>query len=369
MPQNQNKKNQNSIFKKFDSFIIKIQGVSLSQKLFFTKNLGVMIKSGLSLSVAVRTLSLQTPNRLFKIILSDAYERIEKGQSLSDALSAYPEIFSEVFINMISTGEKSGNLEKILDELTLQMKKTHELTSKVKSALAYPCFILVAMLGIGALMMLFVVPQVVEIFADINATLPLPTRMLIFVSGFISNNIIWIALACLIFLAAFVKYIKTKTGKYYLHFLFLKLPIFKTITKKINLAKFSRTFSSLLATDIPIVKTIQITGGVLGNTVYKNFVIASSEGVKRGEPIAKILSENPELFPPIITQMIEVGEQTGTLDNILNDLAEFYEEEVKNTMDGLASIIEPVLILGLGIAVAGMAVSIIMPMYSMTEQM
>ena len=369
MPEDQNQKKQISIFKKLDKFIVKLQGVSLSQKLFFTKNLGVMMKSGLSLSVAVKTLSRQTPNKLFKEILCNAYEQIEKGRSLSSALSAYTMIFSEVFSNMISTGEKSGNLEKILKELTIQMKKTHELTSKVKSALAYPCFILAAMLGIGTLMIIFVVPQIMEIFSDINATLPLPTRILIGTSNFVNSYILWIVPACLILLVIFIRYIRTKSGKHYLHLLFLKLPIFKTIVRKINLAKFSRTFSSLLATDIPIVQTIQITGGVLGNTIYKNFVIASSERIKKGEPIAKVLGENPELFPPIITQMIEVGEQTGTLDNILDDLAEFYEDDVKNTMDSLASIIEPVLILGLGIAVAGMAISIIMPMYSITEQM
>ena len=368
MPKNQNIENKNSIFKKLDNFIIKLQGVSLSQKLFFTKNLGVMVKSGLSLSVAIKTLSRQATSKLLKKILSDSQAQIEQGRSLSQALSAYPEIFSQVFINMLDVGEKSGSLEKVLTELTLQMKKTHELTSKVKSALAYPGFILIAMLGIGVLMMLFVVPQVINIFSDINATLPLPTRILIALSGFINNHILWLALCFFISLAALIKFFRTKKGKYYFHFALLKLPILKTIIKKINLAKFSRTFGSLLATDIPIVKTIQITGGVLGNTIYKDYVTAAAERIKKGDAIAKILAEDPNLFPPIITQMIEVGEQTGTLDNILNDLAEFYEEDVSNTMDGLASIIEPVLIIFLGAAVAGMAIAIIMPMYSITEQ-
>ena len=326
-----------------------------------------MIKSGLSLSVAIKTLALQTPNKYFKKILTHAYTEIEKGQTLSNALKKYPRIFSEVFINMIDVGEKSGNLEKVLENLTLQLKKTHELTSKVKGALAYPAFIILTMVGIGIIIMAYVVPQVIEIFSDIDAVLPLPTRILIIVGNLFGKYGLWFALSFLVIVAALVKFIRTKVGKFYLHLLFLKIPPFGSITKKINLAKFARTFSSLLATDIPIVKTIIITGGVLGNVHYKNYVVASADAIKKGEPIAKTLSKKPDLFPPVVTQMLHVGEETGTLDNILNDLAEFYEEEVKNTMDSIASIIEPVLIIILGAAVAAMAISIIMPMYSITQ--
>lgn len=368
--QNQNLNSEipkSSIFAKLNDFIIQLQGVSLSQKLFFTKNLGVMVKSGLSLSVAIKTLARQTSNKFFKKILDETHQTIEKGQMLSDALAAYPRYFSEIFINMIQVGEKSGNLEKVLEELTLQLKKTHELNSRVKGALAYPAFILAAMIGIGVLMLLFVIPQIVDIFSDINADLPLPTRILIALSNFFSHYTLWLALGLVVFLAALIKLIRTKTGKYYLHLILLKMPVINIIIKKINLAKFSRTFSTLMSTDIPIVKTLQITGGVLSNTHYKNYVIASAEQIKKGENVAKILAEKPDLFPPVVTQMIEVGEKTGTLNNILEDLAEFYEEEISNVMKGLASIIEPVLIIVLGAAVAAMAIAIIMPMYSITQ--
>ncbi|NQU77771.1 type II secretion system F family protein, partial [Candidatus Falkowbacteria bacterium] len=361
-------KPQTKTIEKINNFITQLQGVPLSQKLFFTKNLGVMTKAGLSLSAAVKTLSLQTNNKLLKKILQKTHEEIEQGNYLSDSLAKYPKTFSPVFINMIRAGEKGGNLEKVLKELALQMKKTHELSSKIKSALAYPAFILVAMAGIGILMMIFVVPQVIDIFSDMEATLPLPTRILIFTSSFVTSNGLLLAILFLISVAAFVKFIRTKTGRRYFHIILLKSPVIGSIIKKINLAKFSRTFSSLLATDIPIVQTLEITGTVLGNTIYRDYVTAASEKVKKGESVAKILSENDKLFPPVVIQMIQVGEETGTLDNILQDLADFYEDEVSNLMEGLASIIEPVLIIILGIAVAGMALSIIMPMYSLTEQ-
>lgn len=353
---------------KLENLRLHFQPISLSQKLFFTKNLQVMIKAGLPLSTAIRTLSQQTVNKKFKVVLLEMSGKIEKGDNLAKTLKDHPEIFSEVFIYMVEAGEKSGNLEEVLGELTTQLKKTHELMAKIKGALAYPIFVVSAMLGIGTLMMIFVVPKIVDIFAEFDTKLPIATRVLIFVSNNLIKHGILTVVSGLILVVILVKLSRTKKGKYLLHKILLKTPIFGVIIKKINLAKFSRTFCSLLKTDIPIVQTMEITSKVLGNKVYEEYVLAKTENIKRGEAIAKALSQNPKIFPPVVTQMVEVGEKTGTLDNILEDLAEFYEEDVSQAMSGLSSIIEPILILILGVAVAGMAIAIIMPMYTLTQQ-
>ncbi|MBU4332125.1 type II secretion system F family protein [Patescibacteria group bacterium] len=363
-----NKTTETAWKKKLIDTFVRFQGVPLSQKLFFTKNLQVMIKAGIPLSTALNILARQTPNEKFKRIIFAVHKKVEKGDSLAKSLSEYPKIFSEVFVNMISAGEKSGSLENILGQLTLQMKKTHELLARIKSALAYPAFVILAMVGMGVLMLIFVIPKIIDIFAEINATLPLPTRILIFVSNFIVKNGVWVILGAVVLLVFTIKFLRSKRGQKYFHKALLATPILSPIIKKINLAKFSRTFSSLLATDIPIVQTLQITGRVLGNTSYQEYVIHVAEEIKSGESVAKVLSQKPALFPPVVTQMVEVGEKTGSLDNILKDLAEFYEEDVNQTMSGLSSIIEPVLILVLGVAVAGMAVAVIMPMYSLSQQ-
>lgn len=356
-----------NIGQKFEKLQIYFQPVTLAEKLFFTKNLQVMIKAGLPLSVSLQTLARQTENKKFKKILNEITIKIEKGQLLALSLSNYPRVFPEVFVNMVEAGEKSGNLENVLSQITIQLKKSHELIAKIKGALAYPVFVVAAMFGIGSLMMVYVVPKIIEIFKEFETQLPLPTRVLILLSNAITDHGIWLLLFLLIIVAAFVKLIRTDKGRYFWHKILLKTPIIAPIIKKVNLAKFSRTFSSLLKTDIPIIQTIEITSRVLGNRIYRNYVNNVSENIKKGEAIAATLSQNPAIFPPVITQMIEVGEKTGSLDNILEDLADFYEEEVGQTMSGLSSIIEPILILILGAGVAGMAISIIMPMYTLTQ--
>lgn len=353
---------------KFTSLLLYLTPIGLEEKIFFTKNLRVMIRAGLSLSVALETLSRQTTNRKFKKILSEIHQAVEKGRPLSENLALYPKIFSEVTVNMIQVGEKSGKLEDVLEQITIQMKKIHELMGKVKGAMIYPTIVVLTMIVIGIVMMIFVIPKILTIFEEAQATLPLATRLLIFISNYTSKYSLAFLGGIIFFGILFFKIISTKPGKFYFDLCLLRTPVFSSIIKKVNLAKFSRTFSSLLATDIPIVETFKITSRVLGNVHYQNLVFETADKIKKGEAIAKSLEKNPLLFPPIVTQMIAVGEETGTLDSILNDLTEFYEADVKETMSAFATIIEPVLIVFLGIAVAAMAIAIIMPMYSLTQQ-
>ncbi|MDP2830599.1 MAG: type II secretion system F family protein, partial [bacterium] len=324
---------------------------------------------GISLSVALKTLTKQAENKFFAKILKEISGSVEKGVSFAESLRPYKKIFGELFINMIEAGEVSGKLEDVLGQLYTQLKKQHELISKVKGALTYPVIIIIAMAGIGAFMMVFIVPKITGMFKDFNAELPLPTKILIAVSEGLVNNGLLSAIIFIAVVLTLIQVLRTYKGKYYFQAILLKLPIFAPIIKKINLARFARTVSGLLKTDIMIIKTFQITASVLGNLHYRKALEEMSEKIKKGSQINEIVASYPQLFPPVVYQMIAVGEETGELDNILSELAEFYENEIDQIMSNLPSIIEPVLILVLGCGVGAMAVAIIMPMYSITQAM
>ncbi len=352
---------------KIGLFLQRLSSIPISEKLFFVQHLGIMLKAGISLSVALKTLGKQTGNKRFAGIINDISGNVEKGVSFTESLRPHEKIFGQLFVSMIESGEISGKLEEVLKRLYIQFKKNHELVSKVKGALTYPTVILFAMSGIGVFMMIAVVPKITVMFKDFNAELPLATKLLIK----FSDSLVAYGLFYLIGLVAFIIILfqlgKTGKGKYFFHGLLLKLPIFSPIIKKINLARFSRTISSLLKTDIMIIKSFQITANVLGNVYYRDALNEMSSKIKKGGTINEVIAHYPKLFPPVVAQMISVGEETGELDYILEELAEFYEGEIDQTMNNLPAIIEPLLILLLGLVVGGMAVAVIMPMYSLTS--
>ena len=356
-----------SALNKINRFLERFSRVPIAEKLFFVRHLNIMLKAGISLSVALKTLAKQTGNKKFSRVLSDISNNVEKGVSFTESLKPHEKIFSQLFINMVESGEVSGKLEEVLKRLYIQFKKNHELVSKVKGALTYPMVILIAMSGIGAFMMIAVVPKITAMFKDFNAELPLATKILIKFSDSLAAHGWLYLIGLVIFILIIVQSAKTKPGKYYLDLMLLKLPIFGPIVKKINLAKFSRTISSLLKTDIMIIKSFQITASVLGNTHYRQALLEMSAKIKKGGTINEVISGYQKLFTPVVRQMISVGEETGELDTILEELAEFYEGEIDQIMNNLPSIIEPILILVLGLVVGGMAVAVIMPMYSLTS--
>lgn len=348
--------------------ILSWQRISVVDKIFFTQNLQVMLKAGLTMVNALSTLADQTGNKRFRNILHDLRQDIEKGQALSEALSRYPKVFPEIFINMVRAGEKSGKLEEVLLHITNQMRKSHTLVAKIRGALTYPIVVIVAMIGIGITMIMFVLPQITSIFTEVDAVLPLPTRILIATSDIVQRSGVWILLALIVLIGFFIYLIHTPKGKKVWHTLLLKLPMAGPIFHKINLAKCARTFSSLLKTDIQIVQTFQITATTVGNVRYREALMLAADQVKKGTTVAQAIGANRLLFPPLVIQMVAVGEETGTLDSVLDELAGFYEEEVDRVMNNLSTVIEPILIVLLGGAVGFLAVSIIMPIYSLTEQ-
>lgn len=369
--QQNNEKNTKADLKSFytrlNDFVMKLSRVPLKERLFFVQHLGVMLKAGISLGVALKTLAKQTTNKYFNKVLTDVANRVEKGESFAESLTPYKKTFGEMFINMVEAGELSGKLEEVLHELFIQMKKEHALISKVKGALTYPTVVLLAMLGIGTFMIVKVVPQITSMFTEMNAELPLPTRILIKTSSLIVSNGLLSLLTVISVVAIFIYTIRTPKGKYVFQGFLLKMPVLGEIIKKINMARFARNISSLLKTDIMIIKSFQITASVLGNLHYRRALEDMAQRIKKGGKLSDVVSSYPKLFTPVVTQMVSVGEDTGELDNILVELAEFYEEEVDNIMENLPSIIEPLLILVLGLGVGAIAVAIIMPMYSITQ--
>ncbi|MBU4482176.1 type II secretion system F family protein [Candidatus Parcubacteria bacterium] len=350
-----------------NKYLSKLQKISLKDKIFFTKNLGVMIKAGLSLGQALRALADQTANKKFKKILTEVEEKVNKGTSFAESLKNHPKTFNQLFISMVESGEASGNLEEVLKQLHRQMTRDHALISKIRGAMIYPAIVIMAMIGIGIGMIVFVIPKFMSIFEEVNAELPFMTRALMNISDFMVANGPLATLCLIIITAVLIKIFKTKKGKNFLHLIFLKTPILAPIVKKVNLARFSRTLSSLLKTDIPIVKAFEITARVLGNVHYKNALNDAREKIEKGEHIRQSLEKYNKLFPPVVIQMITVGEETGALDNVLDELANFYEEDVDQTMKNLPTIIEPVLMLVLGVGVGLMAVAVLMPMYSLGQ--
>lgn len=247
------------------------------------------------------------------------------------------------------------------------MKKDHTLKSKVRGAMIYPLIIVVAMLGIGIFAMIFVIPKITSIYEEMDAALPLMTQILITASKFMAGNTIVFLVSLVAIIIGLQRTIATKKGKHFFHRILLKTPIAGSIIKKVNLARFTRTLSSLLKTDIPIVQSFNVIAQTLGNVIYRQFVLEVGKDLEKGEPLKNILKKDPALFPPVVTQMISVGEESGTLDTITEEIAVFYEEDIDQTMSNLTVIIEPILMIVLGVAIAAIAAAIIMPMYNLSS--
>lgn len=341
--------------------------VPLKEKMFFVEHLAVMLKAAIPLDRALSTLVEQTAHKRFQRILQTILEAVKRGETLSSGLTQFESVFGGFFVSMIAAGEYSGKLEEGLRRLYVQMKKDYDLKSKVTSALVYPAFVLVAMAGIGSAVMLYVVPRLIPLFEGFHAQLPLATRILIGTSRFFTNHARLIAL---VLLGAGIGTIKLLRGplRAAWHAFLLHLPLISGIIKKVNIARFARTLSSLLSTDILVVDALTITAAIMGSAQYKMALASAAEQIKKGIPIADALKKYPALFPPTVHTMVQVGEESGTLVDLLEEVAQFYEESVDDTTKSIASIIEPALIILLGAAVGGMALAILMPMYALMNQ-
>ncbi|OGL90341.1 hypothetical protein A3I45_01490 [Candidatus Uhrbacteria bacterium RIFCSPLOWO2_02_FULL_53_10] len=338
--------------------------VSLAEKMMFMRNLKVMVRAGVPLPQALDILSLQTGSKQLKHAIEDMREKVMQGETLSLAMSRHPAIFSDLFLNMIKVGEESGTMEDVLTHLTLQLEREHDLRSKIQGALMYPAVVVVAMVGIGIIMLISVVPNLAKTFQDLGATLPPTTRFIIGLGEFLSHQ--WYIALLVLLAAGFALWraLKSKQGKWVADGLMLRMPLFASLVQKINSAFFARTLSSLIGAGIPIVKSLEITSTVLSNGRFRKALESAAEEVRKGAKLSQALKSSGKLYPLVVLQMLEVGEETGQTGEILGTLADFFEEEVNAITKNMASIIEPALMLFMGGLVGFFAVSMIQPMYS-----
>jgi type IV pilus assembly protein PilC len=361
------KRQNNGKIKNIKISIPFLGSVSLVDKMLFVKNLQVMVSSGVPLPRSLNTLSVASKNKKFAKILLEIKEEVVKGQSFSKTLLKYPKVFPELFANMVRVGEEAGTLDNTLGILGNQMEKDHNLRSKIKGALVYPAVIVTAMIGVGILMLVTVVPKLAKTFDDLGIELPATTKIIIFLANFLVEKwyIVLLVFIILAFLATSA--LRTKKGKRILSKILLKTPIISPLVNKTNCAYTARTLSSLIASGVPLVRTLQITSGAVTNFYYQKALQEMAVKVQKGEKISVAISEYEDLYPIIMIQMLKVGEETGETSSILEKIAVFFEQEVTDSAKNLSSIIEPVLMLVIGAAVGFFAISMIQPMYSMLE--
>jgi type II secretory pathway component PulF len=353
-----------------DWVAIHITTISFTDKVFFVDHLKTMVKAGLSIVEALDILAKEMANRKFQLQLHEVKEKVEKGQPLSEVLAQYPKMFPPIYVKMIAAGEVSGKLQESLEQIVLQMKKTQQLIASIRGAMIYPGVVVSAMFAIGIMMATVVLPQLLILFDDFDAELPLATRILISITDVISQPVYLILIlgAIGVILGVWVysvrKYIRFRRV---IHRYTLRVPIFGNVIKTINLARFSLTLSSLMRSGIPIIDAVHITSETCSNLTYREALDVVSQKVQGGSPLSEILSQYDTIFPSMVTEMILVGERTGEVDHMLSELAEYYGNEVDKTMKNFSTIIEPVLILIMGAAVAGLAVAVVTPMFNLVQ--
>jgi len=340
--------------------------ISAKDLVLFSRQLSILFKSKVSLVESLQTLAVQTKSLDFKEKIFKLAEEIEGGSSLSGALSHFPKVFSSFYIAMVRAGEASGKLSESLEYLAEHLEREYHLTSRIKGAMIYPAVVLLVAIAVLALMIIFVIPQLTKVLAEVGGELPAVTKMVISLSDLFRKSG-WLIILGLIFLGIGLhRYYKSKKGKKVFDRAFLRLPLVSPILEMIHLSRFAENLSTLITGGLPIAQALEITGDIVGNTVYKEIIFAARDEVRKGEPISSVLSRYPEFFPPVFTQMTLVGERTGTLDKTLMDLVSFYQKEVDRGVENLLSVLEPLLIVFLGGIVAGLMVAILMPLYKMT---
>ena len=342
-----------------------IRMISVAEKMLFSRNLAVMLSAGLPISRALTALSRQTRNKKFKKVIADLEAEIQKGEPLSMAMDQHPEVFSALFAAMVRSGEKSGKLPESLNLISRQLEREMILKRRIKGALMYPMIIFAAMIGVGIVMMIFVVPTLVSVFTELNVELPLSTKIVIFTSSFLVNNLFLASLTVFAVIVFVFWALRAKRGKRLLDAVFLRLPFFSSLVKKINSSRTTRTLSSLIGAGVDIIEAFDVAKSVVGNHYYQEVLEKAKAEIQKGQPIAQVFLAAENLYPPLVGEMVAVGEETGELSNMLLRLADFYEEEVGETTKNLTTIIEPILMIFIGAVVGFFAVSMIQPMYSM----
>jgi len=333
----------------------------------FSRQLSVMISADVPVVQSLKVLVRQTANARLRTVVANLAADVEGGTKFSIALGRYPKVFSDFFINIVRSGETTGKLDEVLDYLATQQEKDYDLQSKIKGAMIYPAFILFGLVTVGIVMMIFVIPKLTDVLKESGATLPLSTRILIGTSDLMKNY--WWALAIAAIGIVFgIRYlISFPLGRKYWDTLKLKLPIFGELFKRIYMVRFTRGLTTLLTGGVEIVGSLKIAGEIVGNAVYKDLIFETMREVQDGNPITTVFARSKEI-PVMMTQMLGIGEQTGKIDVILERITDFYTREIENMVRNLTTIMEPLIMLVMGVAVGIMVAAVILPMYSLATQ-
>lgn len=341
--------------------------VKEDQLVMATRNLGSMLTAGLPLSRALSVIERQSKNPRMQGVMRDVRERIDKGESFHDALAKYPKVFSKLYVAMVRAGEESGGLAEALKIIGLQLEQSSSLKKKIKGAMIYPTIVIVVMLVIGVLMMIFVIPSITATFTKLNVDLPIMTRILIGTSAFMSNNAVLVLGGIIAVVAGFISFLRTYVGKRIFHYIIIRLPIIGNLVKETNAARTARTLSSLLSSGVDMLAAIEITGEVVQNVYYKKVIADAAVRVEKGSPLSEAFVAAQHLYPILVGEMILVGEETGQIGQMMQELATFYETEVSQKTKDLSTIIEPILMVVIGGTVGFFALAMIAPIYSISD--
>jgi type IV pilus assembly protein PilC len=340
--------------------------VALMDLVSFTRQLATMVDAGLAMVQSLQALAEQTTNKVMRDVIKDVCTRVEGGDSFSEALQKHPKVYSRLYVCMVAAGEKGGLLAEILARLAVYLENTARLRKKVKSAMMYPTVVTIVAILITIFLLIKVVPVFGEIFNSFGATLPAPTQFLINLSNIVKHWILLILIGGGGLVYGWFYFIKTTTGRKFWDTYRIKLPIFGVIAHKICLARFTRTLASLIRSGVPILEVLQIVSQTVGNVVMEKAIKTAATDIERGESIAQALSKHP-IFPSMIVRMVTAGEQTGKIDNMLERISDFLDEEIETTLSGLTALIEPILIVFLGVVVGGMVICMFLPIFKMPE--
>lgn len=339
--------------------------INLQDKVVFSKNLARMLQAGLSMTRALQVLKKQTNKKKLADLFDTLIQEIEEGGTLSTGLAKSPKIFSPLFIAMVHAGEESGNIPGNLLEVSNQLDKTYKLRKKIKGAMVYPGVIVTAMLIIGVLMFIFVIPTLLDTFKDFDLDLPASTKLVIFVSDSLQDYTVLFLGALIALVGGGIAAFRAPSMQKYVDLMILKLPVVGTMAKELNAALTARTLSSLLGSGLSVNKALTITKEVIQNTRYKRSFDDGLKYIEQGAQLSRVFQERKDLYPVMMGEMIEVGEETGKIVDMLKDVALFYEDEVDAKTKNLSTIIEPVLMIFIGAAVGFFAISMMSPMYSL----
>ena len=346
----------------------RLQGISEKEKTVFTRQLATMVEAGLPLARALEILVGQTRNPRFREMLSSSLRDVQAGVSLSSSLEKHEGIFSRVYISLIRAGEASGALDTILKRLADNQEKRQEFIGQTRGALIYPAIVVVGMGGVFVMMMTFVIPKLTDMYRDLGADLPLPTKIMIGLSDFMTG--FWWLILLVIGVTAFLgwRFSQTKQGRYIFARMVLRLPIVGNISGQSQLAELSRTLGLLVSSGVPILTALDISKGAVGNVLYLEAIDRVAVSVEKGAPLSAAIKKDA-LFPVSLGQMVEVGEETGKVDEVLFKTAKFFESEVDQWVKNLSTALEPVIMVLLGVMVGFLILSVILPIYSLTSQL